>query len=88
MSGSKLNGKDLFRPHQPDKLEPVYINHTSWFPCLNSNLIVVRIGKRAVTSFRQGGKMKRLLLAVAASLGIGVSGSAARALPIDFHLYR
>jgi hypothetical protein len=28
--------------------------------------------------------MKRLLLAVAASLGIGVSGSAARAVPIDF----
>ena len=28
--------------------------------------------------------MKRLLLAVAASLGLGASGSAARALPIDF----
>ena len=28
--------------------------------------------------------MKRLLLAVAASLGIGASGSAVRALPIDF----
>ncbi len=28
--------------------------------------------------------MKRLLVAVAASLGLGASGSAARAVPIDF----